>query len=59
MKTHFSDFFHPRSLRDMLGYRGRQGERTGSWMVTGGFLGIDMVGAGLLMSVPAVDRGCK
>ena len=43
----------------MLGYRGRQGERTGSWMVTGGFLGIDMVGAGLLMSVPAVDRGCK
>ena len=25
---------------DMLGYRERQGERTESWVVTGGFLGI-------------------
>ena len=46
MKTHFSDFFHPRSLRDMLGYRERQGEKTGLWVVTGGFLGINMVGGG-------------
>ena len=40
MKTHSSDSFHPRRMIDMLGYRERQGERTESWVVTGGFLDI-------------------